>query len=646
VGKDGDPDYTPIDAGLKKQFGERMPSSGNDSQTIGPSETYELEIGCGSGGCQQSVGDHLFHCHVASHYISGMWHFWRVYNTLQDGPHKTDDLALVAELPDRAGAQVPAVPSDELVGQIIHISGKTVTVTPDTLPDFIEPQLPPSGVPRDEQDASVWNWTRDGLQYLAEPESTVQWENFSSSQPGVRPPLLFHPTTGKLAYPTLRPHLGQRPPFAPQHGPAPYLEPFVDPATDLAEPGTNGADSLCPPGTPRRDYKIHAISTDIPVTHSATDDDGMIFVLKENEALARSDPDYKVPLAIRANQGDCVDIVLVNELVEPIDTEAQGRPPNLMKTNIHIHFVQFDVQASDGVITGANYEQAIRPYDAPGAHASLLVDAPAGSRVLIVDDAAAFQAGVTVAVGVDQDRDVFETVQVSSTVGDKLVFLAEPLRHAHLANETASVEFVRYRWYVARQNGAIYFHDHVDALGRWGHGLFGALIAEPRGASYHNPTSGQEIRSGPIADIRNEGDVLPGLTGSFREFVLFLNDRSPLTGSAINLRAEPLHADTARGQGPPELALSSVRHGDPATPLLRAHLPPGALPGRFAAADRLRSGHLGAVQRARAGGRRNRRSTRRLPLLQRSRTPLQRRKLGDLARPRYRATEPPTLAGA
>jgi len=544
------PDYTPIDAGLKKDFPSRMPSSGNDSQTIGPSETYELEIGCGSGGCQQAVGDHLFHCHVASHYISGMWHFWRIYNTLQDGLGKTDALALVAELPDRAGGQERARPSDELVGQTIHFAGETVVLTPAHLDTLLARQLPPPGVPRDPQDASVWNWVVEGDRLLGEPETALVWPNYRSATPGERPPLLFQPASGKLAFPFLRPHLGQRPPFAPAHGPAPYLEPRGAPRASPAEPGTNGDESLCPSGTPRRSYKIHAISTDIPVTQSITDDDGMIFVLKENEAAARADPDYKVPLAIR----------------------AEPARPDLMKTNIHIHFVQFDVQASDGVIAGANFEQAVRPYDAPGVSSRLTQPAPAGTTMLHVEDATRFQPGVTIAVAVDQDLDVFETAEVRRALGDDLVLLAEPLERAHAAGETISLEFVRYRWYVARQNGAIYFHDHVDALGRWGHGLFGALIAEPTGSSYHDPRAGSEIASGPIADIHNKGEVVPGLTGSFREYVLFLNDRNPLTGSAINLRAEPLHAETARGSGPPDLALSSVRHGDPATPVLSAYV--------------------------------------------------------------------------
>jgi hypothetical protein len=38
-----------------------------------------------------------------------------------------------------------------------------------------------------------------------------------------------------------------------------------------------------------------------------------------------------------------------------------------------------------------------------------------------------------------------------------------------------------------------------------------------------------------MADIRVDPDyeVLPGLLGSFREFVLFMNDRNPFTGSSL-----------------------------------------------------------------------------------------------------------------
>ncbi len=568
LGKEGAEDYIPIDAGLKKEFASTMPGSATDSQSVGPSETYDIEIGCGSGGCQQGAGDYLFHCHVASHYISGMWHFSRVYNTLQDGPNKTDDLSVVAELPDRTGRQRPAVTSDRLLDTRVEFAGQTVDITREELIGIVESQLPPRGVPKDMQDASVLDWQRDGLRYLNEPETTYIWPNFASPAPGNRHPLLFNPDTAQLAFPFLRPHLGKRPPFAPRHGPAPFLEPRGAPRAGPAQPGSNGDSSLCPAGAPTRNYKIHAISTDIPVTSDKSDSGGMIFVLKEHEDRARSDPDFKVPLAVRANQGDCVDILFVNELDEP--ESPKGSRPDLMKTNMHIHFVQFDVQASDGVIAGGNFEQAVRPIDAPGVSSRIVQVPYAGANWLLVDDASVFQRGATVAVGVDQDTGTVETATVRHASNRLLVF-KDPLANRHVAGEMVSTEFVRYRYYVARQNGAIYFHDHVDALVRWGHGLFGALIAEPRGATYHDPRTGEEITSGPIADIRNDGESLPGLDGGFREFVLFMTDRNPLTGSSINLRAEPLHADTTRGAGPPDEMLSSLRHDDPHTPLLNTY---------------------------------------------------------------------------
>ena len=81
----------------------RTKSDRVDVEVIGPSETLDLETECGSGLCQQLAGDFLFHCHVAHHYVSGMWGYWRVYNTMQEGDSHTDVMPDLRELPDRAG---------------------------------------------------------------------------------------------------------------------------------------------------------------------------------------------------------------------------------------------------------------------------------------------------------------------------------------------------------------------------------------------------------------------------------------------------------------------------------------------------------------------------------------------------------------
>src|SRR5207248_5377486 len=107
-------------------------SDRTDAQTIGPSETYDIADECGSGGCQQSVGDFMYHCHVAHHYFAGMWGIWRVYNTLQDGHAATDSLPHLIELQDRSRRVQPGVPSSALT---------------TSLTGSIERQLPPPGVP-------------------------------------------------------------------------------------------------------------------------------------------------------------------------------------------------------------------------------------------------------------------------------------------------------------------------------------------------------------------------------------------------------------------------------------------------------------------------------------------------------------------
>jgi hypothetical protein len=109
-----------------------------DSQALGPSETYDLEDECGSGGCQLSAGDYLIHCHIAHHYLSGMWMIWRVYNTIQDGAASQDSAPPLVELPDQAGQMRPAVTSDALIGTSVDWQGRWFDITRDNLAAWIE----------------------------------------------------------------------------------------------------------------------------------------------------------------------------------------------------------------------------------------------------------------------------------------------------------------------------------------------------------------------------------------------------------------------------------------------------------------------------------------------------------------------------
>jgi FtsP/CotA-like multicopper oxidase with cupredoxin domain len=545
-----------------------------DSQAIGPSETFDESPECGAGGCQQSAGDFLFHCHVAQHYFAGMWGIWRVYNTLQDGKSSTDSLPPLPALDSRKGSVAAAVTSDALKGTAVDWYGLGRKI--DDPAAWAAQLLPPRGKPGD-YDASVFDWAVAGGRVAGEPDDTAAWPGYRSASPGKRPPILFDPKTGKLAYPFLHPHLAHRPPFPPGHNPSPFLDPLTD-ADGLAPPGANGPGSLCPSGTKLKPLAINAISTPVTLNKRTglVDPDGEIYVLRDQESAVVADDSLKRPLAIRTDAGqDCVDVLFRSEL--------RDTPQNhgFAKADLHIHFLQFDIQASDGVVTGFNYEQSVRPYAAAGQ--KLAAPAPAGSDHIRVGAGAGFQAegglkagagfqvGAMVGIGLDRDHG-FEVAKVAGVSGS-VVTLDRKIGFSHGAGEVVSTEFMRYRWYPDIQSGTAYFHDHVNAISSWAHGLFGALVVEPPSATFHDPHTGAEVESGPLADVHAAGPVSADVTGSFRELVAFIQDDVPINsvgrsaGSALNLRAEPVD-----GRGDPQTVFESRARGDPETAVLEAYL--------------------------------------------------------------------------
>jgi FtsP/CotA-like multicopper oxidase with cupredoxin domain len=533
------------------------PSERTDSQTIGPSETFDVHDECGAGGCQQSAGDFLFHCHVAHHYFAGMWGLWRVYNTLQDGPHSTDELPPLPALPGTP-APAAAVDSTHLVGVVVN--GAPLAVA--DVPHWLAQVLPPPGIPRG-YDASVWDWRLQDGRVVGEPDDRFSWPDHTAATPGQRHAVLFDPRTGKPAFPLLRPHFGRRPPFAPGHSPAPYLDPTSGP--DLPAPGADGPASICPTGTTVRKLPVKAIEVPVPLNarQGLVDPEGKLFVLQQQEAAVRADPDLRRPLTVRANAGqDCLDVTLTNGLSDATD------PHGFSKVSLHVHFVQFDVQGSDGVDGGFNYEQTVRPF-AGGAR----LTAPASAGTTRIQLRGAVTPGTLVGVGLDRS-DGFEIAQVAAVQGATATLRA-PLRSPHRAGEVVSPEFVRYRWYPDVQFGTTFFHDHVNAILGQPHGLYGALVVEPPGATYTDPRTGEPLAAGAVADVHTNQPTSVDVKGSFRELVTYLADDEPLTsvgrdtGGDLNLRVEPLAgrpdptAPFAERGAPPETATVQAYVGDP-----------------------------------------------------------------------------------
>ena len=83
---------------------------------------------------------------------------------------------------------------------------------------------------------------------------------------------------------------------------------------------------------------------------------------------------------------------------EMSDTRATD---GFSKINLHVHHVQFDPQASDGVISGFSYEQSVRPYKLEDPQ--LTVAAAAGTNVLHLTSVAKFHLGAYLAAGLGTD---------------------------------------------------------------------------------------------------------------------------------------------------------------------------------------------------------------------------------------------------
>lgn len=140
------------------------------------------------------------------------------------------------------------------------------------------------------------------------------------------------------------------------------------------------------------------------------------------------------------------------------------------------------------------------------------------------------------------------------------------------------------RFFANTELNTVFFHDHLFANSHQQHGVFGALIIEEAGATFHDIRTGKALKYGTKAVIRRKDG------SSFREFALFVHDfallfdknGNPLNPPAvpgshddlgvmgINYRCEPMRERLASKEDPAYL-FSSLVHGDPATPILETY---------------------------------------------------------------------------
>ncbi|MFI2709072.1 hypothetical protein ACH495_02925 [Micromonospora sp. NPDC018662] len=350
----------------------------------------------------------------------------------------------------------------------------------------------------------------------------------------------------------------------------PNIAGCTDNSHDLPGPG----DLDYPPGqpcpanadgsikAPIRTFSIVAVNRDITYNQAGDHDpNGMAYALEQDYV---NNTMKNEPLVIRANALDCVEITLKNRL-DPAKTKA----------SCHEAPEPGQLGYQTGVLT---YPACIdRP---PGDEANVpgFEPLPVSTRVSLHPQKVkrfGYSAGVNAGYtndGLGNDRD--------ETVGPG--------------------EEITYRWYLDGADiGMSMLTDMADPLHHQHHGLYGALVVEPRNSTHLDPATGQPLRSGVQAVISDP--VGP----DYRENIVLMNsdlalfrkdtngnvaDDQPVPDNFDLVKTPSREADDPEDRGEvsinysnapwshrwanePNLTnvFSSVTHGDPSTPLFQAY---------------------------------------------------------------------------
>jgi hypothetical protein len=160
----------------------------------------------------------------------------------------------------------------------------------------------------------------------------------------------------------------EKPPFPPDR-PARQNE-FVGEIPPLApDPG-----DPCPADATVREYDVTVFQTEIEFNeYTDHDPHGIVFALDQHVEEIQAGDRLPEPLTIRANEGECIQINLTNELPEDFapdhdHPEMRTREQDLgieweesNRSSLHPQRIVYDQQGSDGATIGFNFDQTIPP---------------------------------------------------------------------------------------------------------------------------------------------------------------------------------------------------------------------------------------------------------------------------------------------
>lgn len=300
-----------------------------DSISIGPQESFTIDILFGAGSLAGAIGDHIWHCHLYPHFHEGMWSLWRVFDRLETGK----DVVL-----ENGEVIKPIYPDGTYIKALQPLPDRPVPLSKDAehpgYPNFINgefrerPNQPPLGIlnqeggnkicPTDLERANFEPDFERGALYaqpcLGEMCNSECCEVNGECVCGCREPdVVFelYVLQAKLVYNDA----GWHDPYGRFYASKEQIE----------------------------DY------TGICMTQENREELAMQYVAGIESGQVNVEP-----LVIRANKFDCIEVRTTNFLPETLPATPFQLETLTDNVGFHIHLVKFDVIVSDGGANGYN----------------------------------------------------------------------------------------------------------------------------------------------------------------------------------------------------------------------------------------------------------------------------------------------------
>ncbi|MEO6661151.1 MAG: hypothetical protein ABIN44_12735 [Burkholderiaceae bacterium] len=516
-----------------------------DSQTISPGAVFSYEIhNGGSGNRNFTPGDSIFHCHLYPHFAQGMWELWRTHDVFEAGTSDRNlpDGEIAGGTPNPAVVPLPRtampyMPTEKFKGYPFYVAGQSGHRAPQPPLDFdtdndgsnsdgglrrhvvldattvegagaidrkyTDPNLAGNELTKtavqnakrviaQNSDSNLLAFAKrfDSariklLDPTGEPSEQMAMKfhagqlgtavsNMSNYQwPGIGYPSCDSTGHCFLAQPDMIFHVNGK---APQRG-APFADPCRADAVD-------------------RKYRAAYLQFDMPVNKAGWHDpQARIAVLENDVADTLSYRRPAEPLFFRANTGECITFAATNLIPSNLNVDDFQIFSPTDVIGQHIHLVKFDVTSSDGSGNGWNYEDGTLSADE--VRERILANnkyqkSISGSQLLMPAQHRLFRDGPMAGDARGQCPTSLEQVT------------AEELEKHPWCGAQTTVQ----RWWADpllnnkgqdRTLRTVFTHDHFGPSSHQHHGLYAALVIEPKDSVW-TTLDGKLIIGGSRAD--------------------------------------------------------------------------------------------------------------------------------------------------